>query len=370
VTPNAATAIPGGSLPMTDTVKNQGPGVSSGSFRIGYYLSLASDGATHDVVITTIRTVTTPLAVGGTNSATTNLSIPSTAPGGTYYLCAVADSVNQVAESDETNNRWCSSSQVSLPLPDLIVNALSTSATTATAGTSISVANTITNQGGASAGRFVVAFKFSPTKDYNDAGAIVSATTRTIGSLSSGGSSGASTSVVIPAGTPAGAYYLCAKADDDVTHTYRVAESDEGNNTACTAAAVTVTSSTPSGSPDLVMTAVTPNAATAKKGGTLSVTTTVSNLGGATGTTFRIGFHLSGDATYGGPDDVAITVTRVVKYGLGAGDSSPGTTSLTLPGATPSGVYYVCTWADSLKQVAESNEGNNTLCSTTQVTVP
>jgi Divergent InlB B-repeat domain/CARDB len=120
--------------------------------------------------------------------------------------------------------------------------------------------------------------------------------------------------------------------------------------------------------PDLSMTNVTPNAATAKKGGTLSVITTVSNGGSASGA-FRIGFRLSPNTIYGDADDVVITVTRVIKS-LGAGVSSTGTTSLTIPGATPSGNYYVCTLADSLNQVAETNEGNNTLCSSAIVTVP
>jgi subtilase family serine protease len=59
---------------------------------------------------------------------------------------------------------------------------------------------------------------------------------------------------------------------------------------------------------------------------------------------------------------------------LAAGASSTGTTSLTIPTSTPSGTYYVCSIADSLNQVAELNEGNNTLCSDgaaiTQVTIP
>ena len=55
---------------------------------------------------------------------------------------------------------------------------------------------------------------------------------------------------------------------------------------------------------------------------------------------------------------------------IGGRASSRGTTTLTLPGSTPVGTYYVCTLADSLSQVTESNEGNNTLCSGATVTVP
>jgi Beta-propeller repeat/CARDB len=268
-------------------------------------------------------------------------------------------------------------------LPDLIMTNVTPNASMVSAGGTLPVTDTVANQGGADSGSFRIGYHLSTDSIYGNSDDVLISTTRVVpGPFAAGASSPATTSLAIPSTAPGGTYYLCAMADSLIsanTPLGQVIETIETNNTNCAGPITVTTSSPPPGSlPDLIMTNVTPNATTAKKGGTLSVTTTVANLGGATGTTFRIGFHLSGDATYGGPDDVAITVTRLVKYGIGAGVSSPGTTSLTLPGATPSGLYYVCALADSLitsstpqGQVVETIETNNTWCSTPiQVTVP
>ena len=143
-----------------------------------------------------------------------------------------------------------------------------------------------------------------------------------------------------------------------------MSESSETNNTLCTTTTVQVSG------PDLIMTAVTPNASTVNQGATLSVTDTTQNQGLlATGVTMKVGYHLSVNTTYGDGDDVAITTTRSVSS-LAAGASSTATTSLTIPATTPPGTYHVCAMSDSALQVTESNESNNTLCSTGTVTVP
>jgi len=338
-------------------VNNQGPGVSTGSFRISYYLSLYASGTTPDVAISTIRVVTASLAAGDTNTATTSLSIPSNAFGGTYYLCSLADALNQVAESSEMNNTMCSGATVTLPSADMVMTAVSTATTVIAPGQTLSASNSVKNQGGFAAGSFRIGFYLSLSANGSTQDGTITAT-RTLGSLAAGASSSGTTSLTLPSSTTLGIYYLCAMADS----LSQVAESDEGNNTLCTGSTIQVTL------PDLTMMAVTPNASHANPGGTLSVTTTVSNGGSASGA-FRIAFRLSPTASYSDPGAVVITVTRSVTS-LAAGASSSGTTNLTLPGSTPSGVYFVCTLADSLNQVAESNEANNTLCSGATVTVP
>jgi len=359
VMPNAPTVNQGGTLSVTDTVKNQGT-APAGTFRIGYHLSTTMIyGNGDDISIPTVRILTT-LAAGVSDTATTSLSIPSTAPGGIYFLCAIADSVNQVAESDETNNTQCSGATVLLPSADLVMTAVSTSTTVLAPGQTLSVSDTVLNQGGYGAGSFRIGYYLSVNSDGSTPDVAITAT-RTLSALAAGVSSSGTTSLTVPSTTPPNSYYLCAMADSLT----QVPESDEGNNRRCTSGTLQVALPT---LPDLTMTEVTPNAATAHKGGKLLVTTMVSNGGGASGV-FRIAFHLSPNDTYGDSDDVVITVTRVVTS-LAAGASSTGTTNLTLPGATPSGDYYVCTLADSLDQVTETNEGNNILCSSTTVHVP
>ncbi|HTN42891.1 MAG TPA: CARDB domain-containing protein, partial [Nitrospiria bacterium] len=237
IAPNASTANQGGALSVSDTVSNSGV-VSSGVFRIAYHLSTDPVyGNGDDIVISTIRVVTS-LGAGASNTATTSLAIPSNAPGGTYYLCAKADSLNQVNEGgNEGNNTLCSVATVTLPKADLVVSALSATPTTVKAGRTITVSNSIKNQGGTKAGLSVVAFHLSGDTAYGGGDDIASTTTRTIASLAINATSAASTVVRVPAATPPGIYYVCIQADKNNT----VAESDETNNTRCTATTITVT---------------------------------------------------------------------------------------------------------------------------------
>jgi len=235
ITPNAATAKAGATLSVTDTVKNQGS--SSRVFRIAYHLSANTTyGDGDDVVIPTIRVVTS-LGAGASSTAITVLSIPTLAQGGTYFLCAKADSLNQVSESDETNNTLCSGAKVTLPKADLIVSALSTTATTVKAGRTINVSYSIKNQGATKAGSSVVAFHLSIDAAYGGGDDVASHTTRRIGSLAINATRPLSTVMRIPVTTPPGTYYVCVQADTNNS----VAETDETNNTRCTTTKITVT---------------------------------------------------------------------------------------------------------------------------------
>lgn len=235
VTPAVATVNQGASLVVNSMVTNQGL-VASGSSKVAFRLSLNDVyGDGDDVVISATRSVAA-LAAETASSGNTTITVPATAAPNTYYLCAKADSANAVVETDESNNTLCSSTLVTVPEPDLIVSALSTTATTGTAGGSISVSNSIKNQGGSKAGSSIVAFHLSTNATYGDGDDIVSTTSRTISSLAINATSTVGSAVKIPLTTPSGTYYVCVRADDADS----VAESDESNNAACTATAFTV----------------------------------------------------------------------------------------------------------------------------------
>jgi alpha-tubulin suppressor-like RCC1 family protein/subtilase family serine protease len=359
VTPNAPTVNQGGTLSVTDTVQNQGAVATPIGFRVGFHLSVNNVyGDGDDVAITTSRVVAA-LGAGVSSTGTTGLLIPSSTPPGDYYVCAMADSQAQVAEADEGNNILCSTAQVTVPPPDLIVSALTTTTTTANAGGVAMVTNAITNQGGSKAGTFVVAFHLSTNAVYGDGDDIVSTTTRTIGSLGIGATSSATNSVQIPLTTPAGSYFICANADDGNS----VAESEEGNNTACTATTVTVPL------PDLVIRTFVKTVTSAPAGGSFDVVSTVRNQGGSAASGSAVGFVLSSDNIIGNGDDIVLTPSQAVG-GLGVGViSSTLTTTLTVPGGTTTGVYRVGAVADVNGAVAESNEGNNTRIASGTITV-
>jgi subtilase family serine protease len=236
VTPNAATVNQGATISVTDTVKNQGFLSTGVGFKIGYYLH-PTVGA--DVAISTTRSVAA-LAAGASSSGTTNLTVPATTPANSYSVCAKADSGSVVVETNENNNTLCSTATFAVPAADLVVTVLSTTATTVKAGATAALTNAIKNQGGSKAGTFVVAFHLSTNTTYGDSDDYVSSKTRTIGALAIGATNSTATYVTVPAATPPGTYHICAKADDDITNTYHVDESDETNNTRCTPTTITV----------------------------------------------------------------------------------------------------------------------------------
>jgi subtilase family serine protease len=358
VTPNASTVNQGGTLSTTDTAKNQGL-ITAGAFKVGYSLSLNTTyGDGDDVVITTTRSVTL-LAAGGTNTATTSLTIPTTTPVGNYHVCAKSDSLAQVIETDETNNTLCSASTVSLSPPDLIISAISTTATTVAKGANFSLSNSAKNQGGGSAGSFVIAFHLSTNTTYGDGDDVAFTATRTVSSLAAGATSATSTTLTVPASTPAGTYYVCALADSNNT----VAEGDETNNSACTGTTITVPP------PDLIISAISTTATTVAQGANFILSNSAKNIGGSPAGSFVVAFHLSTNSTYGDGDDIAFTATRTVSS-LAAAATSTASSSLAVSAATPPGTYYVCALADSNNTVVEGDETNNSACTGTTITVP
>ena len=97
-----------------------------------------------------------------------------------------------------------------------------------TAGRTITVANTVRNQGPAAAGAFQVTFYMSATDATPGAGTPVGS--RTVSSLAAGAASAASTTITIPAGFVPGAYYLSAIADSGAA-AVEVSETNNGTTT-------------------------------------------------------------------------------------------------------------------------------------------
>ena len=109
----------GAVIAVSETVKNQGGGVSAAS-TTRFYLSnnAALDAA--DVMLTGGRAVP-GLAAGATSNGSTQLTIPAATATGTYYLFAKADGDAAVLETQETNNTTLRSIQIG---GDLAVTAM------------------------------------------------------------------------------------------------------------------------------------------------------------------------------------------------------------------------------------------------------
>jgi subtilase family serine protease len=167
---------------------------------------------------------------------------------------------------------------------------------------------------------------------------------RAVGGLGTGESSAGSTTVLIPAGTPAGLYSLFAKADGGNS----VSESQETNNTAVKSVKV---------GPDLtadIDVVTTPVVA----GSQTRVTESVTNKGGADAGPSTVGYYLSIDPALDATD-VRLPENRTIAS-LIAGAKSLATTWVTIPQGTAPRTYYLIVKADADGSVGESSETNNT----------
>ncbi len=333
-----ASAGSGDLISVSDTTRNQGPGVATPS-TTRFYLStnLTLDAA--DTPLGGGRAVPS-LSAGAASAGSTSLALPSGLSSGTYYIFAKADGDGTVFESSDANNTLARAISIG---PDLTVSSLVVPATVAP-GALVSVTDTVRNQGGGVAGATTTRFYLS-TNISLDAGDTVLDGSRSVPPLAAGASSTGSASVAIPADLGVGTYYVIAKADADGA----VAESSEANNT--------MARSVQSGA-DLVVSSLTVPS-TVGAGTTIVVTDTTKNQGSAPAGISTTRFYLStnlalddADTLLGGGRPVAA---------LGPGASSGGTTSLTIPAGLAVGTYYVIAKADADNAVAESAESNNTL---------
>ena len=348
-------AAPGATFSASDTVKNQG-GAAAGASTTRFYLSTDKirDGA--DVLLGGTRSVAS-LAAGTTSSGNVTLTIPAGTASGAYWLLACADDLNAVAETSETNNCLASSSQVQVALtsPDLLVTALAKPVALASPGDTYKPADTVKNQGTATAAASTVRYYLST--DQTKSGGVIILGTRSVSSLSAGQTSNGNVTLTIPATAALGTYYVVACADDLGV----VAESNETNNCLASATMVQLTL------PDLMVTAVGNPPATVARGGTISATSTVKNAGTVAADPSTLRYYLSADQQFDAAD-ILLTGTKSVST-LNAGSTSNANANVKVPSTAPTGVYYLLACADDLKVVSELDETNNCTASNTTVIV-
>jgi subtilase family serine protease len=201
-----------------DTTTNQGGG-GAGASVTGFYLSTDSSLDATDVLLGSRPVVA--LTAGTADTGTVALTIPTSTGTGSFYLIAKADGGSAVPETAETNN---SRARLIRMGPDLLIASMTVPAT-ALPGQSITVANTTRNQGGGDAAASTTSFYLSTNTTLDASDVLVAG--RSVDPLVAGGISTESTTVVLPADTVPGPYYLFAKADAGNT----VPETQETNNT-------------------------------------------------------------------------------------------------------------------------------------------
>jgi subtilase family serine protease len=325
----------GNTIAVNDTTKNQGGGSADAS-ATAFYLST---NTTLDAADVSLSSRPVPVLLPGAFDArATTLTIPAATATGSFYVIAKADGNGALNESQEGNNTRASA--LIRIGPDLTVSTVS-APSVAAAGAAMTVGDTTSNTGGGSAGISTTRFYLSvnSTLDASD----IALGGRSVGPIGPGGADAGTASVVVPATTVSGSYYVLAKADGDTA----VAETQENNNVKL-GPAVKV-------GPDLVITAISAPAA-AGAGATVALTDTTKNQGGAGADTSTTTFYLSTNVSLDAAD---VPLGGRTVPPLGAGVVNSTSTSLVIPPATASGTYYVLATADGNNVVAESVETNN-----------
>jgi subtilase family serine protease len=241
-------------------------------------------------------------------------------------------------------------------VPDLAETSVSDPPATALPGGSFSVTDTAQNQGDADAGPSTTRYYLSLNTS-KGTGDILMTGTRPVPALVPGATSSGTVDVTIPSSTEAKAYYLLACADD----LKRVAEGNETNNCIASSTKVQITR------PDLVETSVSKPPTTALVGGSFSVTDTAENQGNANAGPSTTRYYLSVN-TSKGTGDILLTGNRSVPA-LVSEATSTGTVDVTIPSGLAARAYYLLACADEMNVVAESNETNNCISSTSTVEV-
>jgi subtilase family serine protease len=346
LTVQAATITPtntvaGNSISASSQIYNLS-GSTANSSNLGYYLSTDNVLSSNDTFLS--YSTGGSLGAGQSSSRSSFITIPTGTPAGTYYILFAADYLGQVPETNETNNVASVGIAVQASNTDLLIQSPTVSPTTVSVGSAISFNSYIYNQGNAAATNSSVGFYFSTnaTLDANDQ-LLTSQYGSTLSALTSSQRSGTAT---VPAGTPAGNYYILVVAD----YQNQVVESNETNNVSAVSFTVV-----PPG-PDLVITQASLYNTSVTAGTAQTASAYVLNQGNQSATSSNMGVYLSTNATFDGNDQLLTTSTGTA---LAAGISSYRSVNFTVPTTTVTGSYYVLFVADYQNQVVESTETNN-----------
>jgi subtilase family serine protease len=343
---------PGSRITTESYVYNVGTALA-GACQMGYYLSSDPIFSTNDVRIGS--SAVRALQAGYSDIVTGSFTIPATTTGGRYYVLFVADYLNQLQDSDRSNNFAFSTFTVNGPpaltRPDLLV--LANPYLSLKQGEVGSISNAesyITTTGTDVAGIFEMGYYLSADSVFSTTDVLLGRTV--ISGAQVGTSAKVTGAITIPAGTAAGQYYVLFVAD----HLNQLADSDRRNNIRSTSFTVVDPALLPT-RPDLVVAAnpyLSPGQG--KAGSTILTESYFYNLSTTPTGRFEVGYYLSTDSLFS-TNDLLLASTTI--YGVKLGASVSAKQSFTIPSTTAAGRYYVLVVGDHLNQVDDNNRSNN-----------
>jgi subtilase family serine protease len=338
------TILIGQKMDIVSFVKNQGNQTAHGVVTV-IYASTDHTITTDDIEL--FRYTFVSLAPGQIKTKYVTISVPSTLDGRSIYVGAIIDPDNTVEETWENNNtRYASGKTWVEGLPDLVVSSVIVPSFAYITET-LSVSLCLENRGDGKAQNITAKVYASPdrfisTSDMElgqcDLSQLAYSPYRNIWSRSV-------IAITLPASLAGSDIYIGAIVDPENT----IPENNETNNTGLDYGKVHVVSA-----PDLL---VTVNAI--ESGATLILSYTITNRGGEPASDIVTHFYASSNAditdldTYLGADTHAELVP---------GQSVTRAIVVSPPSA---GQWYIGAIVDPYQAIPESNEGNNTFCTTT-----
>jgi subtilase family serine protease len=331
---------PGGTTAASCYIYNQGNAVAN-TATVGYYLSTNTTLDASDVLL---NTTTGSLYGGGYSSRYINLTIPTGTGVGSYYVLFVADHLNQVTETVETNNIATAALQIVAPGVDLMPSQPYVSPYSSAPGNTISSSCYIQNLGNSTASSSTVGYYLS-TNQTLDASDVLLLTSPG-GTLAANQYFSRYDNLTIPANTTPGSYYVLFVADP----ANAVTETNENNNVVSAALLLVA----PGVDLNITSAYVTPTSVA--PGSAAYTTCYIQNLGNSTAVSSTVGYYLSTNTTLDASD---VLLRTTAGTSLAAGQYSYRTDSPIIPAGTVPGNYYMLFVADPTNAVAETNENNN-----------
>ena len=358
----AATTVAAGAATTVDVYTVNRGSVSSGASASAIYLSTDGNINTSDTLLATVSDpALSPNGVAGyVDHHAVSVTLPANLAPGTYYIGAIANYNNQIAESN-TSNDASAPVQITVTapappaLPDLTEYASMATATVA-AGAATTVDVYTVNRGSVTSGASASAIYLSTDGNIKTSDTLLA--TVSDPALSPNGVAGYvdhhAVSVTLPANLAPGTYYIGAIAN----YNNQIAESNTSND-ASAPVQITVAAPAPPALPDLTEYASMATA-TVAAGAATTVDVYTVNRGSVTSGASASAIYLSTDGNIKTSDTLLATVSDPALSPNGvAGYVDHHAVSVTLPANLAPGTYYIGAIANYNNQIAESNTSND-----------
>jgi len=345
---SSSSAVAGGNVSVTGTIRNRSSVDVGVSFYESYYLSSDRTITETDVFLGSF--LNAPLAASTSRENNQTITLPTSISSGNYFLGMIVDfngTSSVVDELIEDNNTGVTSLAVAITGAaagtDLQPSNLQTSAT-ATSGTTIEATLTVSNAGSIISAGFTNSWYLSPDTFINGTDDIFidSFAWTTLDPLTS---LSVARIMTIPSSTSTGTWYLGVITDSGST----VSETDEGNNIIISDSGIAIEQPVPG--VDIRAVSVS-GASSIAQGSPLSLVSVVRNGGTSTVTSFIDGYFLSSDSM--------ITTSDTYLQSFAGGTLNSGvqqtfSRQITIPESTTLGDYYLGMLLETLDDVDETN---------------